>query len=97
MGAIVSFLTRVLGQKFVDEVSPRMRVHRQALLLRSDQGHRLDGLKEFPGLNGFGNVGVHASLQATLAIAFHGVGSHGDDGHMESRGFLVAICIEHSL
>jgi hypothetical protein len=34
--------------------------------------------EQFRRLEWFGDVAVHARLQATLAIALHGVGGHGD-------------------
>ncbi len=47
------------------------------------------------GLDGLGHIGIHTRLQATLAIAVHGVGGHGDNRQPvparvqahDSRGF----------
>jgi hypothetical protein len=45
----------------------------------------LDGSVELLGADGLGEVAVHAGGEAALAIALHGVGRHGDDGHMFAR------------
>ena len=52
-------------------------------------GQPLDGLKQQVGLQGLGDIIVHARGEAAFAIAAHGVGGRGDDGHMAARLPLV--------
>ena len=40
-------------------------------------------------MDGLGQVVLHARIQAALAVAFHGVGGHGDDGQVVEPGFLA--------
>ncbi len=35
------------------------------------------------GIDGFGEVGIHACAQGPLPIAGHGIGGHGDDGQLD--------------
>ncbi len=60
----------------------------------------LNGRDQMGGLHRLRNIGVHAGLQTTLAIAVHGVGGHRDDGQEvparlaadQARGFQA---VEH--
>src|ERR1700719_602022 len=38
----------------------------------------------------FGYIAVHASLQAALAITFHGVCGHSEDGYVTSQSSLAS-------
>ena len=49
----------------------------------------LNGCYQLFGLNGFGNVTVHACRKASLLVAPHGIGGHGDDRNVRpGRLFL---------
>ena len=41
-----------------------------------------DGFDEVGRGDGFGEVVVHAGVEAAFAVAVHGVGGHGDDGEL---------------
>src|SRR5437879_5303975 len=48
----------------------------------------LDLVKEVLSANGLRNVSIHTSLQTALFVAFHCVGSHGNDRLMPASGFF---------
>ena len=58
---------------------------------------------DFGFVDGFGDVVVHAGIEAALAVALHGVGGHGDDddaaigrlGAADLFGGLVAVHHRH--
>ena len=52
----------------------------------SSAGHEaLEDFEELLGPDRLGDVGVHARLEAALAVALHGVGGHGDDRDVARR------------
>lgn len=58
----------------------------------------VDDRIEFVGADRLGDVAIHARFFAAIAVAFHGMGRHGDDGDVDTRGFLSladgASCFE---
>ena len=50
---------------------------------------RQQGPKKPIAIDWFGDKGVHADLQAAVAVGFHGIGCHGNDGEF-MRGIALA-------